>query len=528
MTSLRTEVSEWADKRGFGTPRTFQGSTTVVAGNPKARYSGFYLLIFSDDSYYLGESVDLRSRMGGHNLVWGPEIGDVRFIRKNLSKQQLRQVEKELIYELDGIVPDRCRNKTHASKSFGSDNLAEFLSEEEQARWLLNPRAFNTADTSTLKPMTPAQEIKYKTSAMRYLANPVESEATEFLRYYLDNCIPAPRRTEYQGWSVSTGTYGGQRLLCVSVGRMETLVVAPDASGFVIVRKSVLTAGTKNIKQFLAAFPGVRARATKYQDAGADTVCLLADSPEAFRRLISDERVRAGAAQLVFDVMSKHPCVYTRYHCPQVVEHAYPEYSRAHDLSTAEEETTLPSGDYRDTGSASMQTVTAPEPVSVNEDIPDDVELCWFVNAGTKASQRHSVADFISEGEWRMDPNPKYEMKVQEMLPGERIAVRVRRNITQDVPFDHRGFQVSVMDILLTGTIVANRGDGCSVTVAWNPHTAPRRWYLYTSQDTVWPVARRMNPHLDELFDFAFNGGTQDIDFWRNQPFWLKRFGDHD
>lgn len=527
MSTSRSLVQQWADQQGFGPARRFDGVKTAVGGNPNARHSGFYLLIFDDDSYYVGESVNLRARMAQHGQFWGSEISDVQFIRQNLSKQQLRAVEKQLIYGLNGAIPDRCRNKTHASASFGTDALDEFLPEAEQHAWLDDPAAFNASDASSLKAMTPAQAVKYSTAAKRFAAHAGETDATTMLRTYLENCVPAPRRTEFQGWSVSTGTYGGARLLCVCVGKMETFVVGSDLSGFIVVRRSVLLDGAKNFKKLTKRHPGIRVKERSYHDAGADTITVFADSASSLISVLDDSLVLRAAARLVLDVMRKHPCVYTRYHCPQVVERVYPESSRG-----IVEPATLPEAELRRTATedAAHEAITGlpddPKSSADDELVDDAIELCWFVNAGPQKTKRNTLAEFVEKAEWRMDPTPKYAQHVQEMLPGERIAVRVRRNVVDDVPFDRRGHKVSVMDILLTGTITDNPGNGCSVRVEWNPVSAPRRWYLYTNQDRVWAIAVGAQIWSDELVDFAFSGGGQDLNFWRNQPYWHAKFGD--
>ncbi|WP_145691955.1 hypothetical protein [Rhodococcus rhodochrous] len=156
------------------------------------------------------------------------------------------------------------------------------------------------------------------------------------------------------------------------------------------------------------------------------------------------------------------------------------------------------------------------------------MDLYWIVGCGPRASGRNQVDDFIAKGEWRMDPDPRYEAKVADMLPGEPIAVRTRRNTTaDDLPFDRRGHRVSVMDFYLRGTITENPGDGCSVRVSWEPpFTTPRQYYLYTSQDPVWALARDVHSLADDLIGFAFDDRKQDIDLVRNRAFWADRFGD--
>lgn len=537
MSSYRETVDRWATTQGFGGSQAFAGSRTPVGGDPSTRYAGFYLLMFDDDSYYLGESVNLKGRMGGHNTLWGKNIEQVRFIRQNLSKQQLRTIERGLIHELNAIVPTRCRNKTHASVHFGKDELADFLDLSEQQRWFDSPLAFNLSDASGLKPMSEAQGIKYKAAAEKYLAHPEEQATTVALRRYLLECVPVPKQTEFHGWNVSTGTYGGRRLLCVCVGRMETFVMFPGGTGFVVVRKSTVLSNGHSLTGFKRTHPNVRVKEREYDDSGADTLTLDARTPESFRSLLEDKTVLRAGAQLVLDVMRKHPSVYTRYHCPQVVERVFSDKQRASSKEIDSLQTSRES--VKEAGAAARAADQAPtlrrETVpdsqfealrQTTDDIPDDFEIAWFVNAGPQKSSRNTIADFVESGEWRMNPNPKFESHVQSMLPGERIAVRRRRNTQQDVPFDTRGHSVSVMDILLTGTIVSNPGDGCSVKVRWDASIVPRQWYLYTNQDAVWAVPYGLVRHNDELIAFIFDGGIQNIDRWRNAPFWRERFGD--
>lgn len=531
MSSSRNAVDKWAVKQGFGPVRKFEGTRTKIGGDPAATHAGFYLLMFKDDSYYLGESINLRSRMGGHSSFWGNEIEEVRFIRENLSKQQLQEVERLFIHELNKTVPNRCRNKTHAAVSFGTDKLEEFLDPADQTRWLSAPAEFNASDNTDLKAMTEAQAIKYKTAASRYVDHPAERATTQLLRNYLTNCVPVPKQTEFHGWNVSTGTYGGRRLLCVCVGRMEAFVVFRDLHGFINVRKSSILNGAMTQRAFAKLHPDVAVTTVSYDDSGADTLLLKAKTPEAFSRLMNDPQVLDAAARLVLDVMRKHPSVYTRYHCPQVVERVFPDVRRASSdeidgldaIKTLHTNATQPIG-----GESAEASTSEPRelPDVVTEEVPDDVDIAWFVNAGPITSKRNTLEDFVTNGEWRMDPSAKFEGHVQAMLQGERIAVRKRRNATDGVPFATRGNKVSVMDILLTGIITKNPGDGCSVKVRWDPQTGPRRWYLYTNQDPVWAVPHGLAPHNDELVAFTFDSGQQNIDSWRNRPFWRDRFGD--
>jgi hypothetical protein len=520
----RSAVDRWADSEGFRPAVAFEGRRSYLDGTTDARYSGFYILYFDDDTYYLGESVDLRSRMGGHAAQWGDEIAEVRFLLRSLTKQQLRAVERGLIRGLNAIVPKRCRNSTHASFTAHKNELADLLDDDEQVAWLADALGFNSRDSSLLKPMPAEQIVKYSTAAARLSERPDHEQVIETLRNYLERCVPAPRRTEFHGWNVSTGTAGGARLLCVSVGRMESFVVFGDGSGFVNV--PAVSVDDEEARRILDLHPDLhRMGHREYADFG-DVTLIHAESLDALRALLADSSVCRAAQQLAYSVMRKHPSVYTRYHCPQVVEAVYPASTRPASNDDAIE-SIRPSAPVEVVEATAPRPLPALPPKEAVDAVPDDVRIDWFVTPGGVGSGRNQPDDFRKNREWRTDRSERFDHKVQEMLAGERIAVTRRRNVTADVPFDRRERLVSVMEILMTGVIAHNPGDGVSVGVDWDDTAPPRRWYLYTSQDTVWPVPLGISRYYDLLSAFTFDGAEQDTDFWRNEPFWRERFGDH-
>ncbi|MBV6762182.1 GIY-YIG nuclease family protein [Rhodococcus opacus] len=531
-------AAAWADKRGFLPEVPFDDvrSTALPANGPKQ--SGFYLLRFDDDTFYVGESVDLRSRMGGHAAKWGSEITTVRLLPETASKQELKKYERFLTHELESKKV-RLRNILLASTTAGRDALDELLSDEEQARWILNPGEYNRGDQTPLKAI-PEQEVRYSTAARRYSEAPHSAMVTEVLRTYLESCVPVPRATEFQYWGVSAGTFAGTHLprrFCVNVGKMETFVVHEDKRvpgelfGFINVRESVLFPNTRARWGLRRRHPKLGIRTVQYDDAGSDMVRLQIRGLTALEQLLADPQVTAAAARLVLDVMHKHFCVYTRYHCPQVVQLAYPEYRRPATLAASETPSVHTSferpHELFTTDEAEIAQESAAHAESDDLAHLDDDECYWIVGCGTKRSGRNQVKDFLASGEWRMDPDPRYEPKVAEMQVGERITVRTRKNVKDDVPFERRDNSVSVMDFHLRGVITDNPGDGCSVKVDWEKvDPTPRRYYLYTSQDTVWPVGRNVRPEWDDLIEFAFDDQDQDVDYFRNLPFWAPRFGD--
>ncbi|MBE7191431.1 MAG: hypothetical protein INR66_02980 [Gordonia polyisoprenivorans] len=252
-------------------------------------------------------------------------------MRRLLNKKELKKAEKKLIRALDEIASGYCRNITHASKSYGVDDLSEFLSREQQEEWLADPALFNSRDDSELKPMTMNQTTKYSTAAQKYRDSSAEPALTRLLRDYLERCVPVPKQTEFQSWSVSAGTDNGRRAYCVSIGKMEAFVVfrkGDSFNGFINVRKSVLYPRLTSRLAFRRSHLTSLVLPADYHDAGSDTLTLIGRNPQQLARLIADPHVTSAAAQLVIDVARKHPSNYTQYHCPQLMEMVYPGQPR--------------------------------------------------------------------------------------------------------------------------------------------------------------------------------------------------------
>ncbi|MET9329161.1 GIY-YIG nuclease family protein [Tsukamurella sp. NPDC003166] len=415
--STRAAVDRWADAEGFRPAVQFKGTKSNIGGQQGVRYSGFYLLIFTNDTYYLGESVDLRSRMGGHMRHWGDEIADVRFLRRTLSKPQLRAAERTLIHGLNRVVPKQCRNTTHASYTSHKNELVDLLDDDEQAAWVADAASFNQNDPSSLKPIAAQQSLKYHTAAKRFRSRPDHARIVSTLRTYLETCIPAPRRTEFHGWNVSTGASGGDRLLCVSVGRMESFVVFKDNHGFINIPAESI--GITERRRLRRLHPDVRRVDIRRYDDFGDVAIIHATSLAAIDALLSDEAVQRGAQTLAYSVMRKHPSAYTRYHCPQVVEDVYQADGFTRPAAADEESQIGPNEIVIEADVAAQPLPSEPEPELV-ESVPDEIPIDWFVNAGPISTHRNTPEDFRANGEWRMANGPRPEVRAQ----GSRDARR--------------------------------------------------------------------------------------------------------
>jgi 5-methylcytosine-specific restriction enzyme B len=160
----------------------------------------------------------------------------------------------------------------------------------------------------------------------------------------------------------------------------------------------------------------------------------------------------------------------------------------------------------------------------ITDTAPASSGACWFVGAAFSGTH-DQTARLLQEGIWELrDPTDKEAALVKSMRPGDRIAIKAAYTRKHGLPFDNRGNTVSVMGIKATGRVTENLGDGERVKVDWIRTEPVGEWYFYTYRGTVW----RVTPgdwSSDGLIAFAFEGKPQDIDRFRDEPFWRERFG---
>lgn len=149
---------------------------------------------------------------------------------------------------------------------------------------------------------------------------------------------------------------------------------------------------------------------------------------------------------------------------------------------------------------------------------------CWFVGA-TYGGTDDQTPRFLQEGIWENGYQDKYLDAVKSIQVGDRIAIKSSYTRKHDLPFDNRGQTVSVMAIKAIGTVKENLGDGRTLKVDWTPFEPPREWYFYTNRSTVWRVLPG-DWTTDALIGFTFEEKAQDINRFRNAPYWRERFGD--
>jgi 5-methylcytosine-specific restriction enzyme B len=146
----------------------------------------------------------------------------------------------------------------------------------------------------------------------------------------------------------------------------------------------------------------------------------------------------------------------------------------------------------------------------------------WLVGAyWDDRDPRDQTARFLEEGVWENGYRDRYLDDVKAMKVNDKIAIKAATTQRKDLPFDAQDRTVSRMIIKAIGTVVANRGDGRTVEVEWEPDFQERSWYFYTNRNTVWRLRTEASyghrEYSEKLIDFIWGGKEQEYDWFCHQ-----------
>ena len=154
------------------------------------------------------------------------------------------------------------------------------------------------------------------------------------------------------------------------------------------------------------------------------------------------------------------------------------------------------------------------------------IKTYWFLGAKFNGSEDQTER-FVKLGIWENGYDNKYLNTVRGISVGDRVAIKSTYNLKNNLPFDNKGQAVSVMEIKATGIVTKNYGDGKLLEVKWQKTNLNKKWYFFTNIATIWSV--KDDEWLSkQLINFTFYNKPQDIDYFRNAPYWRSRYGDND
>lgn len=125
---------------------------------------------------------------------------------------------------------------------------------------------------------------------------------------------------------------------------------------------------------------------------------------------------------------------------------------------------------------------------------------------------------FLEEGIWENGSQSRLSTDVFAMRVNDRIAIKAVTTQRRGLPFDGRNLTVSRMSIKAIGAIVANRNDGRTVEVEWDPNFEEKVWYFFANRKAIWRLrtddSYRFKEHAERLRDFVWFGKQQDYNWF--------------
>jgi hypothetical protein len=325
-----TTMTSPLDRLWFPSPTEVAGLKSVahLFGTSKRR-CGIYLLVLPQGRFYIGQATNVVRRFAQHTKTH-ERIEKFSFIPT--PKNKLNAREKALIFDAEAVGLTLI-NVVHVSDVDGESDLDTLISPAELAAWLKHPLQRNEGDFDT-QPIefSKGHLARFEVKYARFKDHPLFIPAAVLLYLYLDRTVPFPRRTEYSFWSVSclpsTNQSTSPRLLCLCASVMELFCIgyykdpklAGGAWGFVNVTSDVLFEKYGDEAEFHRAHPHIEVRRVAYRDAGKHQVNLVAHIQDDMFDLLNDKAVTQAAAELCVRLMRKRATIYSKFHCPQLVD----------------------------------------------------------------------------------------------------------------------------------------------------------------------------------------------------------------
>lgn len=280
--------------------------------------SGLYILHLSDDSYYVGMSIDVCKRFQQHRLRFG-DIERLSF--KRLPKQiaLLRAEERQTIHILDSHdIP--LHNKVHISLPYGSSEFDILLTPEEQEIWLessQNPSDMHINERPQIE-TTKLLSDQRKLQKFRQLTE--HKAISQLLRTYITTTVPVYFRSEGRFWAMSClpSTFGGWRAAVVNMSTMEAFVVFKDGSCFINLAGSVFSQAYSD-SAFFKRYPQTELHTSNYQAAGFDQLNIRCHDLATSLAVIQDPSIQAAARLLNLSLVRQRATLHSRAHSPSLV-----------------------------------------------------------------------------------------------------------------------------------------------------------------------------------------------------------------
>jgi len=173
-----------------------EGREAVANLLPKNSRCGIYVLHFRDETYYVGQSVDVIRRYVEHRRNYSDIIKlsfkKVDFSGLDYEERYIRNAFQDNGLKLRGVVG--------IYSLLGETDFDLIMFKSEQENWLNNPHNYDYSGSRMINPaLRKTHEGKYK----NLMRKPLFQDAIEVLRKYVRVGIPRVRASEASFWSCS-------------------------------------------------------------------------------------------------------------------------------------------------------------------------------------------------------------------------------------------------------------------------------------------------------------------------------------
>ncbi len=287
---------------------------------------GIYLLNFSNNTFYIGQAIDIVKRFSQHRKNYD---NIVRYWFIEVEKENLNEVEERLIKnaETAGLL---IINKTFVSNVIGDTDLDLIVPVEQQTNWIEKNEMISNEGFDIYPIIDIKYKIKYQLDFEKLKRNKNYPQIKRILKKYIQKCIPAYKKTELSFWALSClpstnkGTY--PRFICLNINAMEVLVLGfakKEKKDFCFFIGSGLFLDDgkdwifeKEVNRIKKCYPSISVNESNYRAAGSDQYMVHFEDFDEFEKFFESETIFIEAIKEInLRLMRKGGTIFSHYHC---------------------------------------------------------------------------------------------------------------------------------------------------------------------------------------------------------------------
>ena len=287
---------------------------------------GIYLLNFSNNTFYIGQAIDIVKRFSQHRKNYD-NINRYWFIE--IKKDNLNEFEERLIKsaEAAGLL---IINKTFVSNVIGDTDLDLLITVEQQNKWLEKNEMISNEGFDIYPNIDIKYKIKYQHNFEKLKQNENYTQLKRILKKYIEKCIPAYKKTELSFWALSClpstnkGTY--PRFFCININAMEVFVLGYAKTEkkyfcFIICSGRFLYESKdwvfeKEVDRIKTSYTSLSINESDYRAAGSDQYRINFEDLDEFERFYDSESIFIESIkEMNLRLMRKGGTIYSHFHC---------------------------------------------------------------------------------------------------------------------------------------------------------------------------------------------------------------------